>query len=108
MGYINLAFDGVPTLHSRGPSKKSLTSEVASVVVQGNNPSDALANMGDNLPMDSRQPQPHDIVVVEQIMPTPAKAWILQVRTEKHTADVHWARWIPVKHYRRNAWTPWL
>ena len=76
--------------------------------IQGNNHPDTLANMGDNLPMDSRQPQPHDIVLVGQIMPTPAKAWIMQARRQKHTTDVHWVSWIPMKHYRRNAWTPWL
>ena len=76
--------------------------------IQGNNHSDVLANMGDNLPMDSQQPQPHDIVIVGQIMPTPAKAWIPQVRRQKHTPEVHWVSWLPMKHYRRNAWTPWL
>ena len=68
--------------------------------IQGNNHSDVLANMGDNLPMDSQQPQPHDIVTTGQIMPTPAKARIMQ--------EVHWVSWLPMKHYRRNAWTPWL
>ena len=53
------------------------------------NHSDVLANMGDNLPMDSQQPQPHDIVITGQIMPTPAKAWIVQVRRQKQTPDVH-------------------
>ena len=38
--------------------------------IQGNNHSDVLANMGNNLPMDSQQPQPHDIVLIGQIMPT--------------------------------------
>ena len=76
--------------------------------IQGNNHSDVLANMGDNLPMDSQQPQPHDIVLIGQIMPTPAKAWIMQVRRQKHTPEVHWVSWLPMKHYRRNAWTPWL
>ena len=74
--------------------------------IQGNNHCDTLANIGDNLPMDSRQPQPHDIVLVGKIMPTPAKAWIMQVRRQKHTTDVHWVSWIPMKHYRRNVWTP--
>ena len=41
-------------------------------------------------------------------MPTPAKAWIMQVRRQKQTPDVHWVSWLPMKHYRRNAWTPWL
>ena len=76
--------------------------------IQGNNHFDVLANMGDNLPMDSQQPQPHDIVITGQIMPTPAKAWIMQVRRQKQTPDVHWVSWLPMKHYRRNAWTPWL
>ena len=76
--------------------------------IQGNNHSHVLVNMGDNLPMDSQQPQPHDIVIIGQIMPTPAKAWIMQVRRQKHTREVHWASWLPMKHYRRNAWTPWL
>ena len=76
--------------------------------IQGNNHSDVLANMGDNLPMDSQQPQPHDIVITGQIMPTPAKAWIMQVRRQKQTPEVHWVSWLPMKHYRRNAWTPWL
>ena len=56
---------------------------------QGNNHSNTLANMGDNLPMDSRQPQPRDIVLVGQIMPTLDKAWIMQVRRQKQTMDVH-------------------
>ena len=68
--------------------------------IQGNSHSDASANMGDNLSMDSRLPQPHNIVLVGQIMPTPAKAWIMQVRRQKHTAEVHWVSWIPMKHYR--------
>ena len=76
--------------------------------IQGNNNSGMLANMGDNVPMDSRPPQPHDIVQVGQIMPTPAMAWNMQVRRQKHTTDVHWVSLIPMKHYRRNAWTPWL
>ena len=76
--------------------------------IQGNNHSDVLANMGDNLPMDSQQPQPHDIVITRQIMPTPAKAWIMQVRRQKQTPEVHWVSWLPMKHYRRNTWTPWL
>ena len=76
--------------------------------IQGNNHSDVLANMGDNLPMDSQQPQPHDIVITGQIMPTPAKAWIMQVRRQKQTPEVHWVSWLPMKDYRRNAWTPWL
>ena len=40
-------------------------------------------------------------------MPTPAKAWIMQVRRQKHTPEVHWVSWLPMKHYRQNAWTPW-
>ena len=32
--------------------------------MQGNNHSGVLSNMGDNLPMDSQQPQPHDIVSI--------------------------------------------
>ena len=76
--------------------------------IQGNNHSDVLANMGDNLPMDSQQPQPHDIVIIGQIMPTPAKAWIMQVRRQKQTPEVHGVSWLPMKHYRRNAWIPWL
>ena len=76
--------------------------------IQGNNHSDVLAGMSDNLPMDSQQPQPHDIVLIGQIMPTPAKAWIMQVRRQKHTPEVHRVSWLPMKHYRRNAWTPWL
>ena len=74
--------------------------------IQGNNHSDVLANMGDNLPMDSQQPQPHDMVITGRIMPTPAKAWIMQVRRQKQTREVHWVSWLPMKHYRRNAWTP--
>ena len=58
--------------------------------------------------MDSRQPQPHDIVLVGQILPTPAKAWIMQVRRQKHTAHVHLVSWILMKHYHRNTWNPWL
>ena len=60
--------------------------------------------MDDNLPMDSGEPEPQNIVLVGRFMPTPAKAWIMQVRRQKHTADVHWVSWIPMKHYRRNAW----
>ena len=70
--------------------------------IQGNNHSEVLASIGDNLPMDSQQPQPHDIVIIGQMMPTPAKAWIMQVRRQKHTREVHWVSWLPMKHYRRN------
>ena len=76
--------------------------------IQGNNHSIVLANMGDNLPMDFQQAQPHDIVIIGQIMPTAAKAWIMQVRRQKHTPEVHRVSWLPMKHYRRNTWTPWL
>ena len=41
-------------------------------------------------------------------MPTPAKAWIMQLRRQKQTADVHWVSRIPLKHYRRSTWLPWL
>ena len=68
--------------------------------IQGNNHSDVLANMGDNLPMDSQQPHPRDIVIIGQIMPTPPKAWIMQVRRQKQTLEVHWVSWLPMKHYR--------
>ena len=57
--------------------------------IQGNKHSNVLTNMDDNLPMDSQQPQPHDIVLIGQIMPTLAKAWIMQVRRQKHTPEVH-------------------
>ena len=53
--------------------------------IHGNHHSDVLANMGDSLPPDSQQPQPHDIVIIGQIMPTPAKVWIMQVRRQKQT-----------------------
>ena len=76
--------------------------------IQGNNNSDVLANMGDNLPMDFQQPQPHNIVLIGQIMPTPTNTWIMQVCRQQHTPEVHWVSLLPMKHYRRNAWTPWL
>ena len=76
--------------------------------IQGNNHSNVLANMGDNLSMDFQQPQPHDIVITGQIIPTSAKACIMQVCRQKQTPEVHWVSWLPMKHYRRNAWTPWL
>ena len=66
--------------------------------IQGNNHSDVLANMGDNLPMDSQQPPPHDILIIGQIMPTSAKAWIMQVRGKKHTPEVHGVSRLPMKH----------
>ena len=76
--------------------------------IRGNNNSDTLANMGDNLPKHLPPPKPHDIVLHIHIMPTPAKSWIMQLRQQEHTADVHWVSWIPLKHYRRSAWLPWL
>ena len=68
--------------------------------IQGNNHSDVLANMGDNLPMDSQQPQPHDIVHMGQLMPTRSEAWIMQVIRQKHAVEVHWVGWLPMKDYR--------
>ena len=76
--------------------------------IQGNNETDTLANMGDNLPMDMPPPQPQDIVLHGHIMPTPAKSWIMQLRRQKQTTDIHWISWIPLKHYRRWTWLPWL
>ena len=64
--------------------------------------------MGDNLDMDTPPPKPHDFVLQEQIMPTQAKTWILQLRRLKLMAEVHWVTWVPVEHYQRNAWVPWL
>ena len=74
--------------------------------IQRNNDSDTLANMGDNLPMDPPPPKPHDIVLHGHIMPTPAKSWIMQLRRQKQTADVHWVSWPPLNHCWRFAWLP--
>ena len=59
------------------------------VDVRGNDDPDTLANMGDNLPMDLPPPQAHDIVLHGHIMPTPAKSWIMQLRQQKQTANIH-------------------
>ena len=56
---------------------------------QGHNKSDTLANMGDNLPMETPPPKPHDIVLHIQIMPTLVKSWIMQLRRQKLTTEVH-------------------
>ena len=58
--------------------------------LQGNNDSDTLTNMRDNLPMDLPAPKPHNIILHGHIMPTPAKSWIMQLGRQKQTADVHW------------------
>ena len=42
--------------------------------IQRNNESGMLANIGDNLHMDTPTPKLHDIVVHGQIMPTLAKS----------------------------------
>ena len=49
--------------------------------------------MGNNLP-DIPPPKPHDVVLNGQVMPTPEKSWIMQLRRPKQTADVHWVSWI--------------
>ena len=67
-----------------------------------------LANMGNNLPMDLPPPKPHDIILQGHIMPTLAEFRIMQLRQQKQTAGVHWVSWIPLKHFRRSAWLPWL
>ena len=67
--------------------------------INGNNNSDAMANMRGNLPMDLPDPQPHDIILHGQIMPTPAKSWIMQLHPQKQTANVHWVSWVPLKHF---------
>ena len=67
-----------------------------------------MANMDNNLPMDKPPLKPHDIVLHGQIMPTPAKTWSMHLRRQKPMADVDWASRIPLKHYGRNAWVPWL
>ena len=64
--------------------------------IQGNNESDTLANMGNNLPMDTLQPRPHSIVLQGHIMPTSAKLWIMQLRRQKQTTEVHWISCIPL------------
>ena len=73
------------------------------VDIQGNNDSDALANMDENLPMDLPPPQPHNIVLHGHIMPTLAKSWIMQLRWQTQKADIHWVSWIceirPVHHH---------
>ena len=42
--------------------------------IQGNNDSDTVANMGDNLPMEVPPPKPHDIILHGHIMPARAKS----------------------------------
>ena len=64
--------------------------------IKGNNDSDALANMGDNLPMYLPDPRQHDIIVHCQIMPAAAKSLIMQLRRQKQTADVHHVSWVPL------------
>ena len=71
--------------------------------IQGTNESNTLANMGDNLLMETPPPEPHDIVLHSQIMPTLAKTWIMQLHRQKLTAKVHWVSWVPMKHYTRHA-----
>ena len=63
--------------------------------INGNNDSDVLANMGDNLPMDLPDPQPHDILLHGQIMATPANSWIMELRGQKQMADVHCVSRVP-------------
>ena len=46
--------------------------------IHGNVESDTPANMDDNLPKDTPPSKPHDTVLHGQIMPEPAKAWIMQ------------------------------
>ena len=74
--------------------------------INGNNTSNELANMGDNLPMEFPRPRPYNTVLHGQIMPTPVKSWIMQLHgqtmpslvkswimqlhRQKHMAEVHW------------------
>ena len=51
--------------------------------MQRENESDALAHMVDNLPVDAPPPQPHGKVLKGHIMPTPAKAWVMQLGRKK-------------------------
>ena len=69
------------------------------VDIRENNLSDPLANIGDNRPMELPEPQPHDTLLHMQIMPMPAKSWIMQLHRQKQTAKVRWVRWVPLKHY---------
>ena len=109
IGYLNTSSKRLPIQWAPGHrTLEQATTYKDYQDIQGNKDSDVLANMGDNLPMDSQQPQPHDIVIIGEIMPTPAKAWIMQVCRQKQTPEVHWVSWLPMKHFRRNAWTPWL
>ena len=50
--------------------------------------------MGDNLPMELPPPKPHDILHIMI-----AKSWIMQLRRQKLTAEVHWISWKALKHY---------
>ena len=51
----------------------------------GNNDSDCLANLGDNLPADEPHLQPHNILIHGRVMPTTAKSWITQFHPQKLT-----------------------
>ena len=108
-GYRNVTTKNLTVRWTPGhPDLRTATTYQDYIDIQGTNESDTFANMGDNLPMDTPPPQPHDIVLHGHIMPTPAKSWILQLRRQKQTTDVHWISWIPLKHYRRSTWLPWL
>ena len=54
--------------------------------IHGNNDLDALANMGNNLPMYIPLPKPYNIVLHGHVMPTPTKSRIMQLH---QLVDLH-------------------
>ena len=78
IGYHNATTKGLTTQWTPGHKKLDQATTYDDYKdIQGNNDADALANMGDNLPIDTQPPQPHHMVLLGQIMPTPTKTWIM-------------------------------
>ena len=108
-GFANVTSKGLTARWTPGHRElKQTTAYRAYKDIIGNNDSDTLAKLGDNLPMELPPPKLHDILLQGHIMPTPAKLSIMQLRRQKFRAETQWISWKPLKHYRRNTWIPWL
>ena len=51
---------------------------------------------------------PADILLINHVMLSPARKWIIKSRPQKLVPEVHWTLWLPLCAVNRDKWGPWL
>ena len=74
-----------------------------------NGRADSCARLGTLLPHNPPLLcNPWDIILHGTKLPTPPRAWLMKMRSQKVLTNTHWTTWLPLKGMRRSTWLPWL